>query len=276
MNRVQNRWLMSAAIAAVMALSVFGSMDALSDRYVDGAFNRSLIGFAIARGLNGVISVAQGTGFAVTPAGVGVSFSPGEILDPINDLVERFSWIMLLSSSALGVQKVLLSMSAWQGLIIAILVAGSILIAMQWVRRHNLGWIRNQLMRVFMLLLILRFMMPIISLANEWVYRTFLQEQYLTSSAELEVASSEIGDINDEVLNRQETAPSGLVDRAKALYQSAIRQIDFEQRLNDYKSAAETISENTIKLIVVFLMQTVVFPLLFLWVVYTVMKKVIL
>ena len=42
------------------------------------------------------------------PAGVGVTLSIGELLDPFNDMVERFSWVMLLTSVSLGIQKILL------------------------------------------------------------------------------------------------------------------------------------------------------------------------
>lgn len=268
-----HRTLMTVVIGLLVAASLFSTLDTLGDRYVDGAFKRALIGFAVARGLNGVISVAQGTEFAVAPAGVGVSFAPGEILDPINDLVERFSWIMLLSSSAIGVQKVLMSMSAWQGLSIALALVGVILIAMHWIRHTLVDW-QNMLTRLFLLLLVLRFIMPVVSIANEWVYRTFLQEQYESASVELETAQSRIGDINDEIIaSDQEDAERGVIERARDLYRSAMKQIDFERRLDDYKAAAESISENTIRLIVVFLMQTVVFPLLFLWLVYTLLRK---
>jgi len=114
-------------------LSAFSTLDNTGEGYLDGAFKRALLGFAVARGLNGVISVAQGTEFSLTPAGLGVNLTPGEILDPINDLVERFSWIMLLSSSALGVQQVLLSMSAWQGLTLLLAVCGVLLILLSYL-----------------------------------------------------------------------------------------------------------------------------------------------
>jgi hypothetical protein len=60
--------------------------------------------------LNAVISVAQGTDVAIEPAGVGVKFSPGEILDPINDLVEKFSTLMLFASISFGIQKILITL----------------------------------------------------------------------------------------------------------------------------------------------------------------------
>ena len=76
--------LLALAVALLVAVSFMKPIDKSSESQVDSAMTRALIGFGIARTLNGVISVAQGTEFAVQPAGVGVNFSPGEILDPIN------------------------------------------------------------------------------------------------------------------------------------------------------------------------------------------------
>ena len=73
---------------------------------------RALVTFALTRTLNGVISVAQGTQLAFQPAGVGVVISAGEILDPLNDLVEQFSWLTLLAATSLGVQIMLAEMFA--------------------------------------------------------------------------------------------------------------------------------------------------------------------
>ena len=83
------------------------SFDAPAMSQVDAGMKRALVSFAGARALNAAISLAQGTEFS---AGFGahITFSVGEVLDPVNDLVESFSNLMLLASVAFGIQKVLL------------------------------------------------------------------------------------------------------------------------------------------------------------------------
>ena len=93
----------------LMVLIQEGSLDRIGHEQTEAGFKRALLVFAVSRGLNGVISVAQGTEVAVEPVGIGLNFKPGEILDPINDLVERFSWVMLASSASFGIQRVLLA-----------------------------------------------------------------------------------------------------------------------------------------------------------------------
>ena len=74
-------------VLVVVALSWLRPLSDAADAYVDEGLKRSLISFASARALNGVISVLQGTQVAVSPLGFGVSLTVGEALDPINDLI---------------------------------------------------------------------------------------------------------------------------------------------------------------------------------------------
>ncbi len=268
MSETSKRAVLTIAVAATVALALFRPMDQLGSQYIDSAFKRALVGFAIARGLNGVISVAQGTEIAIQPAGVGINFTPGQILDPVNDLVERFSWLMLLASSSLGVQKILLAMSGWVGLSILLALAGGFFLLTQWTRISAGGIVNRLATQLFLCVLLLRFLMPLVALGNEWFYQQFLAEQYQQSSEQLENVREKIGAINDEVMqdNHVEESSGALIDKARQLYHSAVKQVDFKRRLEDYKAAVQDIAENAINLIVVFSMQTVVLPLLFLWV----------
>jgi len=260
-----------AAVVFATVLALLPATDTLGRDHVDSAFKRALAVAAIARALNGVISVAQGTELAIQPAGVGVNFTPGEILDPINDLVERFSWIMLLATSSLGVQKILLAMSAWEGLLLALLVVALTLIASHFFLKSEA--IKAVLGRVFLFLLLLRFMMPMIAIANDLVYRVFLETDYVNASAELQTATDEIGELNKQVSAGAEP-PEGIVDKARELYRQLSDQIDLEQRYTNYRQAASSVGENSVNLIVVFIMQTLVFPLLFLFIVISLLRRI--
>ena len=94
----------------VAVLAVTPVLDQRAAQNYESLFQRALVTFALARTLNGVISAVQGTEVALQPAGVGVTLTPGELLDPVNDLVERFSWLMLGATVSLGVQQVLLEL----------------------------------------------------------------------------------------------------------------------------------------------------------------------
>ena len=87
---------------------LLGQVDRQAEEYVEASFQRALAAYALARGLNMIISVIQESTVDIQPLGLGVSAAAGQILDPINDLVERFSWVMLVSLASLGVQKLLI------------------------------------------------------------------------------------------------------------------------------------------------------------------------
>ncbi len=263
--------LLIGAVLFATVLALLPVTDTLGREHIDASFKRALAVAAIARGLNGVISVAQGTEVGIQPAGVGVNFSPGEILDPINDLVERFSWIMLLSSSSLGVQKVLLAMSAWHGLLLVLVGIALLLIGSHFFSRHER--LRGVLARLFVFVLILRFMMPLVAIANEMVYRTFLEADYNASSAQLKSARNQINEINKEVSDSTDI-PSGFIERATEFYKTAVDKVDFEKRFDRYREAAGSIGENTVNMIVVFVMQTLVFPLVFIAILLGILRRV--
>ena len=78
-----------------------------------------------AAGADNAVSLAASGAFAeaAAPAGVGVTITAGEILDPLNDLIERFSWLVLMASASLGTQLVLTDIFATPALTIAQLAA---------------------------------------------------------------------------------------------------------------------------------------------------------
>jgi len=269
------KWgLMAFAIACLLALSFMKPIDNSSQSQLDSALTRAMIGFGLARTLNGVISVAQGTEFAVQPAGVGVNFSPGEILDPVNDLVERFSWVMLLATSSIGVQKILLEVSSWMG--VSVLLGGAgLFFLLTRMRNSAIASMADIAGKLLLLMLLVRFLIPLGSLANDWVYHKFLEPRFEQSSQQLEVASDKIREISTR--QTQPEKPSGsLTDRAKNLYNSMTSKFDFDGMLDDYRKSAENVSEHAVNLIVVFVLQTVLFPLLFLYLIYRVFRGVVL
>ncbi len=112
-NTSTRKWFLTLGLLLAAVLSVTPFIDQRAAADYEQLFQRAFITFALARTINGVISVVQGTEVALQPAGVGVTLTPGEILDPVNDLIERFSWIMMGATVSLGIQNVLLDVSAW-------------------------------------------------------------------------------------------------------------------------------------------------------------------
>ena len=252
------------------------TLDTSSKQHIDKAFNRALITFGIAKTLNGVISVAQGTEVAFQPAGIGINLTPGQILDPVNDLVERFSWIMLASTTSLGIQKIFLTMSIWpvfSYFLDVFLVLGLIML---FTKTRKYFHLRTFILRTSILLIILRFAVPITGLASESIYNIFLESEYTTSTESLESAAEKIGQLNEnDQFNQPDIRKKSVWESAKAFYNSTSEMFDINKKIDAYKLAATETTQNIVNLIVVFLFQTVIIPLGFIFIVYALFKYII-
>lgn len=271
--------MLIAALVAGLALAVahFGWVDDISRDYTETTLKRALVAFGIARGLNGVISVAQGTEVAIQPAGIGVNFTPGEILDPINDLIERFSWVMLTASTSLGVQRIAIEITRSSGFTIALAVALLGVLAVLWWHAHFPAWLRRALFAGTAALLVLRFAIPAVAIGSEALYTWFLADTYEQSAQKLEETTGSIAQINRSTAQQATQPPAdSLFESAKRLYESAAASIDIQSRIDQYKQAAAEVTEYAVNLIVVFVVQTVLFPMLFLWGILKVLKWVLL
>ena len=252
------------------------TLDTSSKQYIDKAFNRALITFGIAKTLNGVISVAQGTEIAIQPAGIGVSVTPGQILDPVNDLVERFSWIMLASTTALGIQKVFLTMSVWPAFNYILISFTLLSLILLFIKTKKHIQLRILILRISLLLIILRFAIPITGLANESIYNIFLENEYIESTEALETTTEQIAQINkDDQSHLPDIKEKSVWESAKAFYNSTSEMLDINKRVERYQQAATKTTQHIVNLIVVFLFQTLIMPLGFILIIYSLFKYII-
>lgn len=252
------------------------ALDTSSKQHIDKAFNRALITFGIAKTLNGVISVAQGTEVAIQPAGIGINLTPGQILDPVNDLVERFSWIMLASTTSLGIQKIFLTMSIWPAFtyfLASFLLLGLIVL---FSRNRKYYHLRTFILRTSMLLIILRFAVPFSGLANEYIYSVFLEKEYTVSTENLETTAQQIGQLNkSEQFNQPDIKKKSVWESARAFYNSTSEMLDINKKIDAYTQAATETTNNIVNLIVVFLLQTLIIPLGFIFILYALFKYIL-
>ena len=263
----------AACILIVLAFS--GLIDKTGQQYTEDAFKRAVLTFGVARGLNAAISVAQGTEISFTPVGVGLTLTPGEILDPVNDLIERFSWVMLMSSTSLGIQQIFLNISSSLGASLIVSLIVLLALFLLWRPQFAGPNVQQLVSKLALMLLILRFTVPVAAIGSEWVYSYFLSDQYQESKTLLEDTTSEIADLNKA--NQQldpETGETWVPEWATQLWDSTTESLDVETRMEGYRQASAQAIDHTIDLIVVFVIQTIILPLIFLWLMLRFIRKV--
>lgn len=259
-----------ALVVIFVAIGAFsGAFDAEADASVENALKRSLITFGIARGLNSVISTAQGTEVSVTPLGMGVTLAPGELLDPLNDLVERFSGFMLVSSVALGTQRVLIEISRWLPFSIFLVALGSIALVVRAFPSDKTYRLSHHLWRGFLFLAVVRFVVPFAVVGSEWMYASFLESRHVEAERGITDASNRVRDLNTQSgLDASEESSDGSWERLKTwaggTKEKATSVVDFDR----YSEALKETTSDAIELIVVFFLSTFLFPIamaLLLW-----------
>jgi len=266
-GQAQKKWLITTLLVLIAGLALTPAVNQKATTDYELLFERAFVTFALARTLNGVISAVQGTEVALQPAGVGVTLTPGEILDPVNDLVERFSWIMLGATISLGIQNVLLDVSAWW-VITALLVAlAAWLLWRLWLPAKPPAASRNVIRHVFVILVFIRFAVPVMLIANDLLYQQFLESRYQVSTEVITEAGQDLEQLRAEAtLDHQEQQDSSVFDSISNAWSNTIESMDLSGRFARMQARAGEVTEHLIQLSVVFILQTGLLPIAFLWI----------
>ena len=303
--------LRTILIIVIAGAAISGTTDNMSQQYAEKALTRALATFTVARTLNGVISVAQGTEVAVEPGGVGVILTPGQVLDPVNDLIERFSSVMLVAASSLGLQLMLLRItSSW--VVTAVLIGLLALwLVSVWSQRLQGNKYASLTLRLSMMLVFVRFAIPVVIICTNFLFSAFLLTDQETATAALEATSTRLNEVNtqsedatspDEVPSQSNgqapPEPSGdsLKETLASAYESLpsiaevgsqmksstqeyisnvsdwFGSISVSTRMAQLKASAAEATSHIVDLIVIFVLQTIIFPLGFLWLFVEVLK----
>ncbi|MCW8872855.1 MAG: hypothetical protein OQK01_09595 [Xanthomonadales bacterium] len=268
----RRQWLLAGLLLLVVVLSSVTTVDRFAEQKYEALFQRAFVTFALARTLNGLISAVQGTELALQPAGVGVTLTPGEILDPVNDLVERFSWIMLGATISLGIQQVLLDVGQWWGVRLLVALLGLAWLVLRIQRQRGSGQgragLERSLLHALVIVLFIRFAVPMAMIANEALYHLFLESRYVESAEIIEAAGEQMESVAEQVDEGSAAAGTepGLFESLGRSLSGAGEALDFSERLERMQARAAEVIEHLIQLSVVFVLQTGILPIAFLWV----------
>lgn len=227
------------------------NIDAAALSLHETAFERSLTAFAIAKALNAVISVFQGTELSFTPIGMGVNISIGEVLDPLNDLIERFSWIMLAATISLGIQKFFLLIGTKLFIQLAFLVSSLFLIMLLWIQNIKNHRFFNISIRLFIVIFIFRFATIIFIYLNQFIYSSLLENDYNTASVTLTTTNQQL----DKEFNVEATSARGLKE-----------MFDVQHKLETLSSILDNASRQIITLSTIFVLSSIMLPLFYIWI----------
>lgn len=219
-------WLI--ALCGLPILGWLGVLDQFSSEQVNNSIASAGLIYGTARGINALVSLLQGTELDL----VFLTFSIGEILDPINDLIERFSAIILIALGSLALQKILLAVVSHTIFNIMLTVLATATALSLLSSNHKLFGI---LLRSFFVIAFFRFSLGLVVLANSWVDASFLDQDDQQRHRAMESFQGELREV--EALSKSQ----GQFEASTAAIEQELARLELQRA--KYGASIDTIEE---------------------------------
>ncbi|MGC8494269.1 MAG: hypothetical protein ACP5SH_21300 [Syntrophobacteraceae bacterium] len=243
-----------------------------ANEYINGTTKRTLEIFTILRGLNSVISTIKDSRTNVNvnaePGGIGASggesVAEGEAFQPYEDLIEQASTVMLISSVSLGIQKIFIELGDWLGF--KIFLGVSLIFIFMGMFLPRIGTV--DFMRFGIDILIFSFIIkvgfPLVLCTVQIVSDKFLTSEY--QHAFCMVQDIKAGIAGGSGNSDQKEKNSGIFASIKRAFNN------IKGKIETFKDIAFRTVDYIISLIIVITIQSIILPILFLYLLIKVIK----
>lgn len=287
MSDKQKNIILTAVLGLAVLFSWFHPLDSVAEKQIEAGFQRSVASYVVAKTLNSVISFVQGTEISFQ-MGVGATITPGQALDPVNDLVEQFAELMLAASVAFGIMLILVKIGSYWVFSLLLTIGVGIWLWMRWNRIAT----PELLTKVIVALLFVRFSMPMVTFGSDLVYKQFLEDDYKQSQSVLDQSSNDISSKSKEIevgaADQPQIDPAAAVTptpsaEAPGMWQKFTQKVsnglnvvgnnakevlNIREKISKLKESTDQLYKHVVNIIVVFILQTIVIPIFFLWALY--------
>lgn len=251
-------------VVGLVVTSFRGTFRADADEYVNQSLKQGVSVYATARATNAIISVAK---TAHTPI---ADF--GEILDPIDDLVERFSTLLEISIGSLILQKMLLEITSHKAFSYALACSGFFFILSLFAFKP---FLRSVTSRIFFTLVFCRFSILAVLLLNCLISETFITKKIEVEAknvAQIQEQTTKFVDSKSSVAQQpaNSTQPNSFLASAGRVL-AEIKQVTIDPILNIWnkfdfqkiKANLDKAVESMLQLMTLFFLKTILLPILF-------------
>ncbi|RAU19360.1 hypothetical protein DN062_03625 [Nitrincola tibetensis] len=193
LNNRNVKYFFIAVVILLIGISWLEIIDHHSAKYVDASLSQAAIAFGIARAFNGIISVFKEV--SVTVPLIGLELAIGQLLDPVNDLVEQFSSLMKMALGSLIIQKILLEIVANNFFKVIFTLSGVMLVLVVYFDKLRLI---NVFFKSFVFLAMLRFLVALTVLFYAAVDKAFVESKTEQEMAFLETYPLDLESFTDD------------------------------------------------------------------------------
>lgn len=240
-------------------------LDSTADSFFRDSISKAGASYGVCRVINATVSIIKESSVELEPAGIGMSLAVGQAVDPINDMVERLSDVLVMSITSLGVQKLTYEIC----LTLAPPVFAFFLFVFSLLTLFE-GDTISKLQRLFLSVLIIisiaRFCLPLSSMANQFLQDHFFEQNIAEANGELARGIADLDKLKDVSLPQYDGLIETIENSASYLKQ---KSIDFKNAIAVTIENRDIIVENLLKLtflyVAIFIVQVLVLPLLIFW-----------
>ncbi|MDR3162762.1 MAG: hypothetical protein LBT81_02750 [Helicobacteraceae bacterium] len=256
------RFVLSVLLVCVLMFSLFGRdksydllfapIDNRAKTYLEDTLTQTAIVYGTVRGIHAVISVIKGT--QVHPPFVTLSL--GEALNPAEDLIEQLSDVLLIAIASLGAQRFMMEICSTLGIAVFMSIGCVLLLAGLWLRMgKDICCVWGARLIVFALAL--RLIVPLMAYGADVAGKMFLQRQ-LQEAQEMIIEEKNI--MGDRVMPG--VSDGGFWGSIKTLTGTDV----VSKYLDMFKKRVESLLKSLMTLFTLFVFQSLIFPLVSLWV----------
>ena len=255
--RLDVKALVSVLIVVLVTLSSTRVLDDYVDDYTNESIRNAALTYASARGVNALVSVLQSTEVEVGMF-VSGSMTIGEVLDPLNDMIERFSSVMTWVLASLAAQKLLLLLASHVLFLYLVAVLGVVSLLLIYFGRSRA---QGLVFRCFLVIVFVRFALGLTVALNSAADILFLDQQLRENDQEMAQLQSNIMRIDTTV-----DADGDDIREAVTDFWSELSLDELNQKINRG-------IENFINLVAIYLLKTILFPLGFFYMALFVIRR---
>ncbi|MBN1905398.1 MAG: hypothetical protein JW927_09895 [Deltaproteobacteria bacterium] len=240
-------------------------LDKTTDTYFSESMTKAGLAYGVCRVVNASVSVIKESQVQIEPAGLGVSLAAGQVLDPLDDMTERASNILITAIVSLGIQKIVYELCvAYMPPIAGFIII--IFVVISFLKGERASAIRGILLRSIILLAVARLCLPTSSIINLYLNENYFSPQIIKARDELTIISPEMERLKDmsmpEIDGVIETIKNGFdfVDRKTSDMGAALKTM-----INNMGSMVSNLLRLSYLYVAVFIIQVILLPLGIFW-----------
>lgn len=240
-------------------------LDQKADTYFSEVITKAALTYSVCRVVNASVSVIKESQIQIEPAGLGVSLAAGQVLDPLDDMTERASDILVTAIVSLGIQKIAYELSvAFAPVLIAIFLIALVMATI--LKSVRAKMIREIILKSMVLIAVARLCLPISSIISSYLNGHYFSPEITKVKDELAMSSPVMEHLKDMRMPEIDGVLGTVKNGFKFVGE---KTSDLKTALKEMIQNMESMISNLLKLsylyVALFVIQVVLLPIGIFW-----------